>query len=106
MWRRNLPLAAAGDLAVNPERDDGAPGGDQDAVNIDARDPAEAEDIGGDQAADDRADDAEHEVRDHALPALVNELAGDITRDQSEYDPAYNAHGKSPKLAGNPPPPA
>ena len=40
-----------------------------------------------DVTADDRADDAEHNVRQHAGPGLVDDLARDEPGDQAQNDP-------------------
>src|SRR5438270_13358 len=79
--------APAGDQVVDDQHHDGADHRDEHAVEVEAGHPGGAE-LGEQPAADDRADDAEHDVEDEPLAGLVDDLAGDEAGDQPEHDPA------------------
>src|SRR3984893_11533172 len=76
---------------IDDQDDDGANHGHEHAPEIEACDSDLANRVE-DGPADDRTDNAEHDVQDDALAGLVDDLARDKTCDQPEYDPANDGH--------------
>jgi len=84
---------------VEEQHDDGAGHRHEHAVDVEAGHPGRPELVEQD-ADDDRADDAEHDVEQQALALLVDHLAGDEAGDQPEHDPADDRHAVSFVLPG------
>jgi hypothetical protein len=80
---------------VDDKYNDRADDGDDQTVDVEPRYADTAERVE-DEAANDRADDAEHHVENQPLTLLVDELAGDETGDQAQNEPCNDTHMKSP----------
>src|SRR3954452_1207349 len=93
--------AAAGQEMVDDQHDDGADHRHEHAVDVEAGHAGRPE-LVEQEAADHRADDAEHDVEQQALALAVDNLAGDEAGDQPEHDPADDRHAVSflPGLSG------
>src|SRR5665213_211105 len=95
---RRPAALAGGDFscrAANGVGDDedhhGADDRDKDAVEIEPGDTQAAK-SGHEPAADNRTDDAKHDVQQHALAVPVDELARDKAGDEAEKDPRDDRH--------------
>src|SRR4051812_34566239 len=86
-----LQRPVACDLVIGPEHDDGTDYGHDQTPDVETRDAGRTEGAE-DQTANDGADDAQHDIHDHALAGLVDDLAADEAGDKAENDPADNAH--------------
>src|SRR5439155_3265752 len=96
---------AAGDRVHDDDNDHCADDGGYDRAHGEwAVDDVDAEQRAGEEATDDRADDAEHDVPDDA-EALVtpDEETGQVAGDRAEHDPGNDAHELPPSLRGCPP---
>src|SRR5690349_17095542 len=82
--------AAAGDGVHDDDRDDRADGGDDDRADVErAVDRMRVEEDAGKEAADEGADDAEHDVADDAEAFVaLDEEAREVTGDGAENDPS------------------
>lgn len=87
-----LKRASAEDQMIQRQDHHGADRGDQQAVEIEARDAGVAE-LAEQPAADKRADDAKGDIQQHAATVAVDELAGDEAGDQAHKQPGENRHG-------------
>src|SRR5437764_6314971 len=83
--------AAAKDRVIDHQHDNRTDDRDNHAVKIE---PADA--LGADQAeqktADQRPDNAEHDIEKKAFAGLVDDFAADPPGDQTEDEPAENSH--------------
>src|SRR5437868_2443881 len=84
--------AAAEDRVIDDQHDDRADDRDKQAVEVE---PADA--LGAEQAeqetADQRADNAKHDIQKKAFAGLIDDLAADPAGDQAEDDPGKDGHG-------------
>jgi len=71
--------------------------GDHHAIDIKSGNAGGAK-LGKQKAADDRADNPEHDVHNDALTRLVHHFAGDEAGDQAEQNPSDDRHWESPSL--------
>ena len=76
---------------VDHQDDDSADYCHHHAVEIEAGDAA-GSDGSEDEAANNRADDAEHDVEEEAFAGFVDDLAGDETGNQPQNDPPDDRH--------------
>src|SRR5262249_17356015 len=76
---------------VGEENGDGTDHGDQEPVQIHAPPPGLAEERK-DPPADDRANDAEHQVENEAFPGPVDDLAAQEPGDDAKDDPSEKRH--------------
>jgi hypothetical protein len=76
---------------INDKNDHRANDGDEHAVEVQSADTFSAEERK-DPTADDRPDDAEHDIQHHSLAFLVNNAASDKARNQAENDPTNDGH--------------
>src|SRR5689334_22780035 len=83
--------APAGNSVVDDQDHNCPDHSDDHAVDVEAGDPRAAE-RREDEAPHDRSDDTEHDVHDHAFTALVHDLAGDESRDETENNPSEQRH--------------
>src|SRR5579872_1934896 len=86
-----LEGASADHRVKDEQHDDGAHGGDKDAVEVDAGDAGMAQHVE-DEAADDRANDTEHDVHDEAFAAPVDDHASDPAGDEADHEPGDYGH--------------
>jgi hypothetical protein len=76
---------------INDKNNHRANDGDEHAVEVQSADTFSAKERK-DPTADDRPDDAEHDIQHHSLAFLVNNAASDKARNQTEYDPTNDGH--------------
>jgi hypothetical protein len=76
---------------IDDKNDHRANDGDEHAVEVQSADTFSAEERK-DPTADDRPDDAEHDIQHHSLAFLVNNAASDKARNQAENDPTNDGH--------------
>ena len=69
---------------VDPEHDDSADNSDNDAVDVESGNPNTAEQIE-QEATNERADDAENNIKHHALPCPGVNPARDKTGNQAKH---------------------
>src|SRR5438105_1839327 len=87
----SLAAAAASNGVVQHQYDDGADHGDEHRIEIKAGDALSSE--GAEyEAADQSADNAEHDVPNAAFAAFVDYHAGNKAGDQTKHDPAEDGH--------------
>src|SRR5688500_4069907 len=86
-----------GDGVIQPQHHNGADGRDDHAPDVEAGDAAGAE-RGEQEAADHRADNAEHDVHQQALAGAHVNLAGNEARDKTQDNPGNDPH-EGPLLA-------
>jgi hypothetical protein len=79
------------DKVIDDKNDHRANDGDEHAVEVQSADTFSAEERK-DPTADDRPDDAEHDIQHHSLAFLVNNAASDKARNQAENDPTNDGH--------------
>src|SRR5512140_48369 len=82
---------AAGQSPREKHHDDGPDRGDQDALDVNARNP-EPQKGRSQPSADNRANDAEDDVADDAIAAALHHHPGQPTRNQTDDDPGYDSH--------------
>ena len=83
---------------IQQQHDDGADDGDEHRDEIEVE-HVEAGQLTEEKSADQRADEAERDVDEAALAAVVDDLRRNEARDQSENDPAQYGHAQPPKIA-------
>src|ERR1700736_3958277 len=84
-WERETDgssvCSAASDCVIDHQHDDRADNSDEHAVEVEARDGSRAE-LGEQEATHDRADDAQHDVKNDTFALLVDDLAGNEASDE------------------------
>src|SRR5438874_12938440 len=86
--------AAAEDRVIDHQHDDRAYDRNKQAVEVEPADALSAEQAE-QETADQRADNAEHDIQKKAFAALIDDLAADPAGDQAEDDPGKDGHGMS-----------
>src|SRR6187402_838287 len=84
---------------VENQHHDGTDDGDEQAVEVKTGNSGRPELIE-QEAADDGADDTEHDVEEDTLPGPVDDLAADEPGDQAEDDPGDDGHDILPRISG------
>jgi hypothetical protein len=79
------------DKVIDDKNNHGAYDGDEHAVEVQPADTFSAKERK-DPTADDRPDDAEHDIQHHSLAFLVHNPASDKARNQAENDPTNDGH--------------
>ena len=84
-------FASACDRIIDPQDHDGADNGDDQAPDVEARDSPSAN-RAEQNAANERADDAEHEIGHKARAAAMHDLARDPAGNETKNDPGDDRH--------------
>src|SRR4051812_8129860 len=109
-WGRVRPIRGSDHAASGPraarhgvphdDRDDRADGRRHDRADVQgAVDRIRAEQSAGEDPADERSDDAEHDMTDDAETLVsADKEARQVTGDRTKHDPGNDAHPKPPSL--------
>ena len=93
--RRSLDVRearpATRERVLDSDDDDGADRGDEETPDVESVDPGGPHEMK-EEAADDRADDAKHDVDEGPLAPAIHDLACNESCDETENDPSDDGH--------------